>query len=788
MRKPLLATIILLIATAVGFSQQNAEVVGRITFENLPTPGARVTVRDLKNLVVRTTTSAADGTFSIESLAPGDYTIDAVATIGGVLVSLAERQELKLSTRQRVDLQLVLVKRAILKEQVTIAAGETETIASTAKTVGIIAGQEMRDRADFTLIDSLRSIPGLRVAQAGGFGRVASIKIRGLRNHDTAFLIDGIRIRDATAISGDATPFLSDITLTSVSRLEVLRGSGSSLYGTNAIGGVVDLQTPMASDGTHGQVSFAAGGLGLKRFRGNISHGFGDKFGLGGALSRTVYSEGIDGDDAAHNTNLHVRTDTAPWYRLRLSGRIFYSDADVKLNTDPDTLGTPPASNQHIVDAVRGVNFDLDQNDPDRRQNSRFFSGQISATLAINSGVAIRGYYQHLDTSRENDNGPLGVGFQNASTSVFDGGIDTANLTLGWNGSEGAGVTAGYEFERESYYNEGRTPSGAGDFFTSAGQKSHSGFAQGIVNLDDRRLRLAGGVRFQRFSLDQPDFSLSNAAYGGIMLRNPPNAYTVDGAASYYFRRSGTKFRAHIGSGYRVPSLYERFGTFFSSFPTNSFVALGDPGLEPERSIAFDAGIDQEFAGGRGVASATFFYTKLTDIIGYGNVVPPIGSTPRPFGGYVNQIGGLARGAEFSVRGRTDFGMDLSTSYTYTNSDQREPQVTGSNIIDTLGVPNQQLTLVLTQRIRRFWASFDLLATSSHLAPIFGNANFTTYVYRFSGNRRADVTVGYTFDVPGRSRQLRLFGTIENVFDHDYYENGFRTPGVNGRLGVAFSF
>src|SRR5213075_3449667 len=104
-------------------------------------------------------------------------------------------------------------------------------------------GQQMRERADFALIESLRTIPGFRVAQSGGFGRVATIKTRGLRNQDTALLIDGIRFRDPTAITGDASPFVSDFTLTSVDRIEVLRGSGSSLYGTNAIGGVVDFQT-----------------------------------------------------------------------------------------------------------------------------------------------------------------------------------------------------------------------------------------------------------------------------------------------------------------------------------------------------------------------------------------------------------------------------------------------------------------------------------------------------------------------------------------------------------------
>ena len=98
-----------------------------------------------------------------------------------------------------------------------------------------------------------------------------------------------------------------------------------------------------------------------------------------------------------------------------------------------------------------------------------------------------------------------------------------------------------------------------------------------------------------------------------------------------------------------MPSLYERFGTFFSTFAGPEFVALGDPNLKPEKSIAFDAGIEQYFASERVKLAGVYFYTKLIDTIGFGNIVDSIGSTPRPFGGYVNQKGGIARGGEFSA-------------------------------------------------------------------------------------------------------------------------------------------
>src|SRR5258707_43764 len=240
----------------------------------------------------------------------------------------------------------------------------------------------MRDRADFSLTDTLRSIPGFRVQQLGGFGRVATIKTRGLRNQDTAILIDGIRFRDASTITGDASSFLSDFTLTSVDRIEVLRGSGSSLYGTNAIGGTVNFETPKPTAGPHGQIGGAYGQLGLERFRGNFSDGTENgKFGYNVAISRTVYTQGIDGQDNAHNTNFQSRIEYNPFSKTNVSARFYVSDAFVRLNSSPDTVfGGIPTSNSMIVDAEPGVTFAPDVNDPDSFQRSKFFDGQVSLT------------------------------------------------------------------------------------------------------------------------------------------------------------------------------------------------------------------------------------------------------------------------------------------------------------------------------------------------------------------------------------------------------------------------
>lgn len=268
-----------------------------------------------------------------------------------------------------------------IRESVTVSADKPQPIDEVSKTVNVITGQEMRDRADITLVDSLRTMPGFRVQQLGGFGRTASIKTRGLRNQDTSILIDGVRFRDAAAITGEVGSFLSDITLTSVSKVEVLRGSGSSLYGTNAIGGTVNFITPTAPSGWHGQVSGAFGGLGFGRFRGNTSYGTDDgKFGFNAGLSRTAYTKGIDGADNASNTNFQPRFDFRPTDKTSIGFRFFFSDARSRLNANPDTTANPPLSNAAILEAQEGVNFVADADDPDAIQESRALNGVVNFT------------------------------------------------------------------------------------------------------------------------------------------------------------------------------------------------------------------------------------------------------------------------------------------------------------------------------------------------------------------------------------------------------------------------
>ncbi|HYK20804.1 MAG TPA: TonB-dependent receptor, partial [Pyrinomonadaceae bacterium] len=318
--------------------------------------------------------------------------------------------------------------------------------------------------------------------------------------------------------------------------------------------------------------------------------------------------------------------------------------------------------------------------------------------------------------------------------------------------------------------------------------RSHAFFVQDQLRLLDDRLQISGGFRTQLFRLQQPRFTpAASAPYQGIVFQSPPTAYTGDGSVAYTFRSSGTKLRGHVGNGYRAPSLFERFGTFFDSF--FGYSVFGDPRLKPEKSIAFDAGIDQTFHQNRVRLSASYFYTQLRRVIIF-DFSGLIDFTTDPFGrfgGYLNTNGGIARGAEVELRATPTRTLNVTAAYTLTKAQQRTPQVPGT--IRSLAIPDHQFSFVATQRFgSRVLVNFDFSASSNYLGAIFDPVTFTSRGYRFKGLAKADLGASYSLPVGGDKRQLRFFGYLDNMFDREYFESGFRTPGRTARAGASLVF
>ncbi len=789
--------------------QQGATLSGRVTdARGDAVAGATVTLRERARTQARLSTQTdAAGAYRFERLAPGEYIVEAEAQ--GFAAADARGVSVTRDAGARLDVRLEVA--GVSTEVVVTAADAPQTADEVSKAVTAVTAREMDERDEATVAESLRTVPGLRVQQLGGPGSLVSIKTRGLRNQDTSVLIDGQRFRDPAAAQGDATSFLSDFQLTGASRVEVLRGSGASLYGTNAVGGVVNVVTDEGGGPFRGQLFAEGGGSGFARARAQFSGSAGeaDRLAFSAGVSHLNSSGGVDGDDAARSTNAQGRALLRLTPTATLSARVYASDAFAQLNEDPQAVGTLPVTG--IIEArplsreelrryergtplaqlnLNGATFLPAANDADFSRAGRFFSGALAFAQRPSEAFGYTVSYHGLVTRNSFREGPSVPGdpadffFEPRGSTVndFDGSVHTLTARADFRLGRHNLVDVGYEFERENFFTRFLDVTPAGNSSAEVDERSHSFFIQDQLRFLDDRLQLSAAFRAQTFRLGSPRFTPSaGAPYAGLAFDSPPNAYTGDGSVAYLFRSSGTKLRGHVGNGFRKPSLYERFGTFYSSF--FGYSALGDPRLAPERSIAFDAGVDQTLASNRVRLSATYFYTRLQEVVSFGDTPgDPFGR----FSGFVNTGGGLARGVELSG----EFAPSRSLRpLRLVHAHEQRPAARGRR-----GRPAR-----LRRRGSPVHARRDRthrLARRGQLRPRrllrlsradFRPATFANRAYRFDGMRKGDVTGSYTLPL-SESRRLRLFGKIENVFGQDYYENGFRTPGRQARAGAALHF
>ena len=153
-------------------------------------------------------------------------------------------------------------------------SGAPQSIDQATKAITVISADEINARNEFSLAEILRSTPGIQIRNSGGIGQLTQIRVRGLRPDATAILIDGFRFRDPSTTQGDASSFVSNLNFVNASRVEVLRGSGSSLYGSNAVGGAVNMVTDPGGSPMHGQIQAEGGGLGFLRGRATLAGGW----------------------------------------------------------------------------------------------------------------------------------------------------------------------------------------------------------------------------------------------------------------------------------------------------------------------------------------------------------------------------------------------------------------------------------------------------------------------------------------------------------------------------------
>jgi vitamin B12 transporter len=476
-----------------------------------------------------------------------------------------------------------------------------------ASSITVVTAEDIAARQIQTLPNLLQQIPGLNVVQTGGPGSQTSVFMRGTNSNHTKVFVDGIDVSDPTNPTGafDFSQFLTQ----DIARVEVLRGPQSGLYGSDAIGGVINIITKSGS----GPAQFNASA------EGGSFDTFNQAVGVSGSLDQFHY--------AANLEHFHAgETPITPLYLLAPGERRIddYDDdltASTKLGYDImeglDVGLVARYTETHLrftsddfVDFYPLIYPDTSQSEDDARQiytratiHSVTFGGAFEQTL----GVA----YSNLKSSELSPDDPRA---DNAGDRVK---IDwQGNIRLAANEK----LIIGAEHQRDEI-----------SLPVSASTKIDSGYAE-----------LQSGVGSSFFNSASIRFD-DNDRFG--------DKTTFRLAPAYLIEESGTKLKASLGTGFKAPTLDE----LFESFPADFFFA--NPSLRPETSIGWDAGFEQT-AGKTLRFGATYFHNYIKNLI----------TDNADFTSYTNVGRATTDGVESFVAYQALVNLNIRLDYTYTQA------------------------------------------------------------------------------------------------------------------------
>jgi outer membrane cobalamin receptor len=760
-----------------------SELAGRVLdTTRAAVPGARLTLLERATTRQWVGSTEADGQFRFGDLRPGTYLLK--AELLGFRTAVVE---IVLDDTAPRHVEIVLEVGGLSDSIVVTATASPLLSSEVAHASTVIDARALERRTVPLMGDVLRGLPGLRVQQLGGPGSFTTVRFRGLREADTALLVDGHHIRDAGGFRGDITSFFQQLVLSNVDRIEIVPGASSHLYGSSASGGVINLVPRLGAGPPAAEAQFEAGALGLVRASLQSQGRLGERLQYSAGAHRVDVTKGLDDHGVFRNTTLGglARFDLSR--SIHVSGIAQFSDTPrADLNDSPFPIG--PSGNElgfeRGLGPVAGYVSDLD--DPDARRESRLSTGIVSWSHRLTGYWNYSVSYQRTGTRRNFPDGPalnpllagLGVPEFQADLNLIEGRHHAVQMRHDVSIGSRHFVTFGAEYNREARLQQfvsRVTSTSTGP--TTDRQGSRAIFVQDRLSLFDRTLNVTASVRGQFFTIENPETVPE--------LRNleTPDAYTGGVAIAYLVRRSGTKIRAQAANGFRAPSLSERFALFNSSIGP---LRVGNPLLRPERILTVDGGIDQHVFDDRLHLSATYFHNRLQEII----------TSRRRLFQQANEKGGETRGVEIGMRAVPLHGIEVGAGYTYTRADviPTSDVLRSDNTIARAGVlrpfestPAHEWHVRGAVEHGRWSLHTEYAGTSGSQEVLFSPRLFRPVLFEFDGYRRLDAIATYRWPAGARA-SVDVYVRGQNILDEEYVEDGFRTPGASVWAGIRYRF
>jgi len=534
------------------------------------------------------------------------------------------------------------------QESVIVSATRVPTPAvEVASSITVITAADIEARQLRTISDVLKDVPGLNVVQTGGPGGVTSVFIRGTNSNHTKVLIDGIDVSDPSNSTG-AFDF-GQLLTPDIERVEVLRGPQSGLYGSDAIGGVINIVTrsgagPMTlmagveggSFDTFNQAARLSGGQDAFHYSVNVSH-----FHAGATpvtpLDLLPAGE-VRNDD--YNDNLTLSTklgyDIAPDFDVGLVAR--YTDIHLRTTGEdyppPLFVGVPAAEQTTAATDEYFTRFTV---------HALIFDGFLDQTL----GLA----YSHLRTDTVVPDTPATLNTGERRKADWQGNLRLAPSET---------LVLGAEYERDDI-----------DQPIAASVHVASGYAELQSQI--------GAHWFSALNVRYDD----NSRFGGKT--------TWRFAPAWVIAETDTKLKASVGTGFKAPTLSE----LYQNFPPYFFA---NPDLQPETSTGWDAGFEQGLAQGALRFGVTYYHNRIHDLI----TSDVTGTT------YANIGQATTDGIESFIAWEPTKELMLRVDYTYT---QATDDVLQQELLRR--PKNKGTVLAQWQATRAWQLSFDVLAVGT---------------------------------------------------------------------------
>ena len=436
-------------------------------------------------------------------------------------------------------------------DPVVVSATKTPiSLRQVTSAVEVLTEQDFTRRKVKTLLEVLRLSPGVAVFQNGGPGGRANVRIRGGSASQTLVLIDGAIVNSATV--GEFN--FANLTVDNVEKIEIVRGAQSTLWGSDAMGGVINVTTKRGRGPLKAGGFFEYGSFNTLREGGHVSGGKGPvDFSLTlsrwdtTGISQSNYRRGASERDAYRNWQASSRVGVA----LPSDGRL---DVNFRWWNSSINIDYPPAD-------IRGLRNDSEQ---------FIFSGTYRQPLTD--------WWTHALTLSRSHNALLNdSGAASNTIPVLANRIESQH---DFRLNQYVTLTMGYQFREQTGENEGGFSP-----FPEKIVSSHAGFSQVQLSLVDRFFATAG-VR-----------------HDGYNTFGDATTYRVTGG--YLIKETNTKLRGSYATGFRAPLINELF-----------FPDYGNPDVRPEKSQSFDVGVDQTlFADGVKI-SGGYFWNRYRDRIG----------------------------------------------------------------------------------------------------------------------------------------------------------------------------